>query len=269
MKTRSYLPLLVLLISVIAGCEKFESSPHQVFDKDTPRNINQRNIDRLLTRIDQDDTIRIVFTGDSQRYYDEAEPLVEKINSMPDIDFMIVAGDITDFGLRQEFEWIHDIFSGLDIPYIAAIGNHDVIGNGRKTYARMFGPDNFSFVYKHTKFVFHNTNSREYGFGGEVPNINWLAQQCKPEPGVNYIIPVSHVQPYDSDFDKNLEQTYAQTLRNTPGLLISLHGHHHHTTDHYPYEDNIRYLNSNAVDKRVFMLLEIYNGEVHKTPVSY
>lgn len=269
MKKLFYLPILVLFVSAIASCNKFESSPNQVFDKDTPRNINQRNIDRLLSRIDKDDTIRIVFTGDSQRYYDEAEPLVEKINSIPDIDFMIVAGDITDFGLRQEFEWINDIFSGLNVPYISAIGNHDVIGNGKKTFAYMFGPDNFSFVYKHTKFIFHNTNSREYSFNGEVPNITWLAQECKPEPGVNYVIPVSHVQPYDADFDRNLEQPYAQTLRNTPGLLISLHGHHHHTADHYPYEDNIRYLNSNAVDKRVFMLLEIYNGKVYKTPIAY
>lgn len=269
MKNSFYLSFLVLLTTAFSGCEKFESSPNQVFDNNTPRNINQRSIDRLLASTNKDDTIRIIFTGDSQRYYDEAEPLVKKVNSMIDVDFLILAGDISDFGLRREFEWINDIFSDLNIPYIAAIGNHDVIGNGRKTYDYMFGPTDFSFVYKHTKFIFHNTNSREYNFNGSTPNINWLAQQCAPQPGVKYYIPVSHVQPYNGDFDKNLEDPYAQTLRNTEGLLVSLHGHHHNTVDHYPYEDNVRYLNSNAVDKRVFLLLEIYNGEVHKTHIAY
>ena len=269
MKKRFYLPLFALFLFTLSGCEKFESSPNQVYDSNTPRNINQRNIDRLIAHTNGDDTIRIIFTGDSQRYYDEAEPLVKKVNSMNDIDFMIVAGDLTDFGLRQEFEWMNDIFSGLNIPYISAMGNHDVIGNGKKTFEYMFGPANFSFVYKHTKFIFHNTNSREYSFNGKIPDINWLDQQCKPEPGVQYVIPVSHVQPFDGDFDKNLEQEYAQTLRNAPGLLVSLHGHHHHSTDLYPYEDGVRYLNSNAVDKRIFLLLEIYNGEVHKTPIAY
>ncbi|MES2560666.1 MAG: metallophosphoesterase [Bacteroidota bacterium] len=269
MKNIYYIIAFTLFISLLAGCEKFESSPNQAHDNNTPRHINQRNIDKLLARADQDDTIRIVFTGDSQRYYDEAELLVKKVNSMEDVDFLIVAGDLTDFGLRQEFEWINDIFSGLTVPYISAIGNHDVIGNGKKTFEYMFGVDNFSFVYKRTKFIFHNTNSREYHFKGNIPDMNWLAQECQPQPGVEYIVPVSHVPPYDGDFDKNLEQSYAQTLRNTKGLLISLHGHHHHTNDQYPYEDGVRYLNSNAVDKRVFMLLEIYNGKVHKTPVSY
>ncbi|MES2780796.1 MAG: metallophosphoesterase [Bacteroidota bacterium] len=269
MKKIFYIPLFLLLITTIAGCEKFESSPHQVFDNNTPRNINQHNIDKLLATTTTNDTLRIIFTGDSQRYYDEAESLVKKVNSMKDIDFLIVAGDISDFGLRQEFEWMNNIFSGLHVPYVSVIGNHDVIGNGQRTYEYMFGHKDFSFVYKHTKFIFHNTNSREYSFNGQVPNMNWLTQQCQPEAGVSYIIPVSHVPPYDGDFDKNLEQQYAKTLRNTPGLLISLHGHHHHSTDKYPYEDGVRYLNSNAVDKRLFMLLEIYNGEVHKTPISY
>lgn len=269
MKPVYYPSFLLLFILILSGCEKFESSPNQVFSDNTPRNLNAYNISRLVSQTEQDDTLRIVFTGDSQRYYDEAEPLVKKVNSLKDVDFMIIAGDLTDFGLRQEFEWINDIFSGLHIPYISAIGNHDVIGNGKKTFEYMFGPTDFSFVFKHTKFIFHNTNSREYNFNGNVPNISWLAQQCTPEPGVKYVIPVSHVQPYDGDFDRNLEQSYAQTLRKTSGLLLSLHGHHHHTTDHYPYEDNVRYLNSNAVDKRAFLLLEIYNGEVHKTLVGY
>lgn len=269
MQTRHSIFLVLALLTLVYGCDKFESSPNQIFNDDTPRQINEQQIQKLLLNKEEDDTIRIIFTGDSQRYYDEAELLVKKANAIPNIDFLILAGDLSDFGLRREFEWIHHIFSGLTIPYISVIGNHDVLGNGRKTYEHMFGPTDFSFVYKQVKFIYLNTNSREYGFNGKVPNISWLAEQCKPQPGVKYVIPVSHVQPYDLDFDKKLEEPYARTLKEAQNVLISLHGHQHISRDFYPYNDGIRYLNSNSVQRRMFFVLEIYNGEVHKIPVTY
>lgn len=261
--------LVFSFLFLLYGCDKFESSPNEIPNEGSPQNINASQIQKLLSNTQTNDTIRIVFTGDSQRYYDEAELLVKKVNELPNIDFLIVAGDLTDFGLYREFEWVNDIFSRLTVPYICVIGNHDVLGNGRKTYMQMYGETDFSFVYKRTKFIVLNTNSREYGFNGAVPNIKWLQEQCKPEPGVDYIVPVSHVQPYHKDFDKNLEKPYAQTLENADNVLISLHGHAHVSHDFYPYEDGIRYLNSNSVERRLFFILEIYNGEVHKIPVSY
>src|SRR5687767_6347545 len=106
MQKRYNILFVLPLLTMVCGCEKFEPSPNQIFNEDSPQHINERQIQRLLSNRDGDDTIRVIFTGDSQRYYDEAELLVNKANSIPNIDFLILAGDLSDFGLRKEFEWI-------------------------------------------------------------------------------------------------------------------------------------------------------------------
>lgn len=259
----------VFLMTLFVSCDKVEYSPNQINDKSTPREINRKNIETLLSDQTQGNTIEIAFIGDSQRYYDDAVAFKNKVNELEGIDFVFLAGDISDFGLKQEFEWVHEIFSGLDIPYIGIIGNHDHGGNGEKTYRYMFGDLDFSFVYKGVKFVCHNTNSREYNFNGQVPDINWLKQQLTPREDISYFITISHVPPFDEDFDKNLEASYTELFRNTPGLIASLHGHKHNTNDGYFYADSVRYINSNAVDKREFLLLEITDGKILKTLIPY
>jgi 3',5'-cyclic-AMP phosphodiesterase len=253
--------LTVFSILFFAQCDMIEYSPNQKFDGDTPENINLKNINRLLVT-PGDDTIRIAFTGDSQRFYDEGELLVDKINTISGVDFMILAGDISDFGLLNEFEWIHHIFSRLNVPYLAVIGNHDITANGDHIYKRMYGPLNFSFVYDSVKFIFHNTNSREYNFNGKVPDLDWLKNEFAYSPDVKHQISVSHVPPFDPDFDKDLEKDYHQLFRESGGFIASLHGHLHKMGDGYPYQDSIRYINSSAVGKREFILIDIVDGKI-------
>lgn len=252
----------------LAACDKMEYSPYQKFDRNTPRNINQENIRRLLGS-ENSRPLRIAFIGDSQRFYDEAADFKDKVNSLDGIDLVILAGDISDFGLKQEMEWIHEIFSQLRPPYLAVVGNHDLVANGEEVYRRMFGETDFSFVFKGVRFVFHNTNGREYRFNGKVPDVRWLEQQCAPAEGVSHIIAVSHVPPYDVDFDPALRESYHQVFKNTGNFLVSLNGHLHSSGDSYPFNDHVRYINSNAVDKRQFLLLELDDTKLTTTTVSY
>ncbi|MDQ3047369.1 MAG: metallophosphoesterase [Bacteroidota bacterium] len=268
-KARTYFYLLCPILFLIVSCEMFEYSPNQSFDENSPIAINKKNINWLLLNGNQDDTIRIVFTGDSQRVYDEAELLKEKVNTMDGIDMMILAGDISDFGVLNEFEWIHEIFSQMKVPYISVIGNHDIISNGDEVYKKMYGDLNFSFVFDSVKFVFHNSNSREYRFNGSVPDMNWLRGEFTEEAGVTHTIPVSHVPPYSTDFDSELISDYTTSIKNAPGILVSLHGHLHNMGDGYPFNDGVRYINSNSVGKRKFILLEISKGKIVKTLVDY
>lgn len=259
-----------LVLCVLGACEKLEWSPHQTDLNSLPKEVNATNLQRLKSQENPEQrTIRIAFTGDSQRYYDEAEALVKKLNTMDAIDFVILAGDISDFGLQKEFEWIHDTFSKLKQPYFAVIGNHDYVGNGEKVYDHLYGPRNFSFVYKGVKFVFHDTNGRENRFNRSVPDLNWLANELNVDSTVSKIIPVSHVQPYDADFDPALEEPYVNLLHTNKKINTSLHGHHHSSHDFYPYNDHVRYINSNALNKRTFLLLEITNGTLTKSLIPY
>jgi 3',5'-cyclic-AMP phosphodiesterase len=262
--------LFVLLAMVIAGCENFEYSPNQVFDNDTPKNLNAFNLEKIANSISKDDTVTIAFVGDSQRFYDEVDDFVDKVNAYPSVDFVFLAGDITDFGLLSEYEWVHDSFSRLHAPYLGVIGNHDVQGNGEKVFYRMYGPLDYSFVYDSIKFIVHNTNGREY-VDKAVPDMEWLTNQISSENSgaVKYYVGVSHVPPAHVDFNQDLVKPYIDLFASTPGFIVSLHAHVHKHTDGYPFNDGTRYISAFAFNQRSFLLLKFYRGQLTKLEVTY
>lgn len=249
--------LLVLLLA----CGKVEFSPNQKFDADTPVDLNNKELAKLQSRA-HDDTIRFALTGDTQRAYSDCEDMVQKLNTLRGVDFVLLNGDISDFGLYQEMEWVNEIYSEIDIPYISIMGNHDTAANGRATFMRMFGEPNFSFVYDGIKFLCHDTNSREYNFNGTVPNIDWLSQQMEDQQGIAGYVAVSHVPSFDNDFDRKLEQDYVNTLLGSGKLLASLHAHINSTKVTFPYDDKTPFIVTNTVAKRQFFLIDIVNGKL-------
>jgi 3',5'-cyclic-AMP phosphodiesterase len=261
--------LFIVFCFLVTACDLFEYSPNQAFDRDTPRDLNARNVERLLKSA-PDDTITIAFVGDSQRFYDHIQAFVKKVNNFPEVDLVLLAGDISDFGLLNEFEWVHEKLSRLQAPYIAVIGNHDVIANGENVFRRMYGPLDFSFVYDSIKFVIHNTNGLEYP-GKDVPDIGWLADELQQseDPSIKHFITVSHVPPDHGDFKPHLVEPYSALLRDTPGLLVSLHGHVHNHNDGYPFNDGVRYITSFAFNQSSFVMLKIRGGNIVKEIITY
>ncbi len=262
--------IIYLLFSVlfVSACDLVEYSPNQVFDRNSPQQLNKKNLARLNQNA-IDDTIRFVLTGDSQLQYEPSRDLVDVVNAIPGVDFVLLAGDISDFGLLGEMEWINEIFSLLDAPYIGVIGNHDLVANGEKVYKRMFGPLNFSFIYGGTKFVCHNTNSREYNFDGKVPDLNWLSAELAPSAGVNAYITVAHVPPFSNDFDEALKSDYITQVNSSPNTLAALFAHDHKEDLVYPTRDRIPYFTTNSIGKRQFLLFEIVNGILSYESISY
>ena len=245
-----------------------EYSPNQAFDKDTPKDLNKKNLEKLFQNL-SDDTVRFVLTGDSQRAYKNAEDLVSVINKQRGVDFVILAGDISDFGLVGEMEWVNEIFSNLKAPYIGVIGNHDLVANGEKVYTRMYGPLNFSFTYQGVKFICHNTNCREVNFDGTVPNMTWLAQEFKPTPDVSAYVAVGHVPPSSVDFDENMRADYTKLLGSGNVTLAGLYAHNHSEDVEYMYEGRIPCLITNSIIKRQFLMVEIVNGRLSYESISY
>ena len=72
-------------------------------------NINAKNIIKIENNCKGKDTIRFITMGDSQRWYDETVDFVNNVNKRNDIDFVIHGGDLSDFGVTDEFLWQRDI----------------------------------------------------------------------------------------------------------------------------------------------------------------
>lgn len=263
-----------LLICLLASCLFFacnsdEYSPNQVFNRRTATETNAKQI-ALLPKKPAGSPIRIAFSGDTQRSYKESELFVSLINQRNDINFVILNGDISDFGLLLEFDGIHDIYAKLRVPFISVIGNHDLVANGRAVYTRMFGPLNFTFNYAGVKFVCHDTNGREYDFDGSTPNLSWLKDNLKLDKGMTHTVAVSHVPPTDGDFDPALRQAYMDLFNQSPGLLGSLHSHQHHTLQtYYQNGTGIPFIITDAIVKRAYTLIDIKNGQITAQQVNF
>ncbi|WP_205499872.1 metallophosphoesterase family protein [Rufibacter psychrotolerans] len=261
-----YLPLLLLL-----SCEGlFEYHPNQITLRESEKDLTQKNLLRLQDQTPRD-TLHLLLMGDTQRFYDATQDFVKKANSYPRIDLVVHLGDISDFGMSQEYRWVHDIMKDLRWPYLTVIGNHDMLGNGRKVYRQMFGSFNYSFVYGHTKFVLLDTNGREDGFRGKVPDLEWLANELSPSPeeGWQQAVVLSHVPPFDGDFDQALELPYHQTLARSQRVPLSLHGHRHGWETEAKYDGNVLYHVTTYVKERGFTYLKLWQGGYQLERITY
>lgn len=248
-----FIPIAFCLM-ILPSC--FDYNPNQIMLEDDEKDLNFKNLTKL-TANPASETIRFALMGDTQRFYDEAAEFVENVNTRDDIDFVVHAGDISDFGLAKEFKWVRDIMKEIRVPYFTVVGNHDLLANGKKVYLEMFGDFNFSFEYGDYKFIMLDTNSREYGFNGRVPDLEWLQSQLDDNIEDKRVIVISHIPPFDADFDSNLEAEYAKILSDDPNASLSLHGHRHSFDDQEYYNDGVRYFVTTTVQKQGYAVVTL------------
>jgi len=264
-KLRPYFVLLksLFFLLILSSCDKFNYSPHAVDVDQKYSNINSNNIQRLLDNPSEGDTIRLIVLGDTQRFYYPTEKLIKKINKLPkgSIDFVVHTGDLVDFGLQKEYNWIHELLKTMNYPYMAVIGNHDMVGNGKEVYRRMYGDLNFSFKFKQTKFIYIHTNSREEDFSDMVPDVGWLDAELSDTANYTNAIVVSHVAPHHSgDFSTQLETEYIHTLEKYKKTLLYINGHNHKYSWEDVYENDIWFLNTYSTSHEKALILKIWDG---------
>ena len=76
----------------------------------------------------------------------DLELSVTDINQQTEIDFVILAGDLTEFGSDQELRLARQILDRLDKPWYVVPGNHDAkwSESGSASFVRLFGSTCFS-----------------------------------------------------------------------------------------------------------------------------
>lgn len=67
---------------------------------------------------------------------DAAETLLQKaihqLNRIPDLDFVVLTGDLVDRADRWSFECLRQHLATLRVPYYTSVGNHDIDTQGRR-----------------------------------------------------------------------------------------------------------------------------------------
>lgn len=268
MHSRYYKALILLLMPVLfTACDKFDYSPYEIRLPEEMRDLNKKNITRILDKnIPPDDTLKFVITSDTQGFYAHNAALVAHINQQQGIDFILHNGDITDFGLLKEHEWIHDSFRNLQAPYVTVIGNHDATGNGKELYKAMYGDYDFSFVVADRKFIFLNTNSWE--FNGEAPDLAWLESELQDNSSYQNVFVLSHIPPNDAAFGEEKIQPYKDLLRKY-NVSLSIHGHGHGFSYTRSNEADVYELQVASTEQREYILMRVYGQEIDFKRISF
>jgi Icc-related predicted phosphoesterase len=242
------------------------------------KNENIRNISLIETSCVEKDTIRFIWFGDTGRHMDELKDFVKYVNNNDlSVDFAIHAGDITEFGTKREYEWAYEIMTDLHIPYLAIIGNHDIIGGGDKIFRELYGNENFSFIANDILFICLNTNMLEYDNLSIAPDFDFLNSTYRTFSGVNetsvsslrHTVAVMHAPPLSEQFyDKQLSFDFQAALRKFPSLLFCLHGHTHNFSATDIFNDKATYYACDDIGKRTYLIFTItpdnYFYEIHK-----
>jgi Icc-related predicted phosphoesterase len=162
---------------------------------------------------------------------------------------------------------MHDVLRGLNKPYLAVMGNHDAIANGRDLYKSIYGPFDFSFTLKDIRFIFLNTNGREFNFSNKVPDIDWLNSQLTDTSNFKQVVVICHVFPKSSDFNPDLREPFMKCLSKSGKPVLVVHGHHHNFDYQAADSTGIAFLTASSANKNKYVSLLLWE-ENHKVTLS-
>lgn len=217
---------------------------------------------------------KFAFISDTQRWYDETNDVVADINKRNDVDFVIHGGDLTDFGVKEEFIWMRDCLLGFEVPWVTVIGNHDFLGTGEHIYQYMFGEYNYAFTVGHYHFVMLNTVALELDYSTPVPDFGFLEEQHEYVDSINSLAPdsivhtvfVMHSRPGDEQFNNNVLFPFDRYLQLFPSPFC-LNGHNHRVEAIEPFDDGIIFYGISEIKDRKYYLITVNNDNSYEIEV--
>ncbi|MGK6350364.1 glycoside hydrolase family 9 protein [Parapedobacter sp. DT-150] len=153
---------------------------------------------------------------------------VADINANPNLDFVILSGDVTEFGSDEELALAKRMLDSLRIPWYVIPGNHDTnwSESGGNSFRKVFGGETFAFEHKGFFFVGTNSGPNMRMSPGQVPreNLVWMDSLFAAHPDQDMpLIYINHY-PQDSSLNNWFEALDRVKTRNVQ-LFFCGHGH--------------------------------------------
>ena len=159
---------------------------------------------------------------------DDLNDAIDDINRNPDIEFVIVSGDITEFGTDSEIEGTRDVLARLTKKYLFVPGNHDTnwSESGCTTFNKIMGGSQFR--YMHDGVLFLGISSGPYMRMGpcQAPreDIEWLKKNLEmtdPDTPVVFVVHSPLTEAAIANFDEIID------LLKTRNIQYVISGHYH------------------------------------------
>ncbi|BDD09477.1 hypothetical protein FUAX_19090 [Fulvitalea axinellae] len=263
-----------LVLLILHGCDLLEYSRYDITFNSDQKDQIKKNLNELANTpgSKEQGAFTFAFIADSQNFFDRLTETVDRVNGHEKVEFTLVGGDICEYGLPAEYELGLNNFQDLDKPFLTTIGNHDALGNGAEAYSEMYGPYDYTFIYKRVKFISINTNTREFRKLMHVPDVSWLEKQLKKTDDHDYTIVFCHTgfYPDDDSFDQALFPEIDRMLSNTPDLVAVIHGHGHSSGTFYPLTNkSIPMIEVGAVAKRFYSVFHFDSGSLREEVINF
>ncbi|MEO2061907.1 MAG: PQQ-binding-like beta-propeller repeat protein [Christiangramia sp.] len=155
------------------------------------------------------------------------QEIVKDINSNKEIDFVLHAGDVSDFGYGSQLEEAKRLMDALKVPYYIVPGNHDTgwSSSGGLAYNQLWKDQKFIADIQGVRFIGLSTGPYGRMSRGFVPRdqIRWLDSLVKVTPLKQPVIFLAHYPLNDglSNYDEVIQRM--QRL-NTIAVFCG-HGH--------------------------------------------
>ncbi len=153
---------------------------------------------------------------------------ISVINNTPEVQFVFVAGDLTEGGDKISLMKAKELLDMLHVPYFAVPGNHETkwSESGVLDFVKVFGSERFRF--DHDNFIFLGFNSGPIirmmdGHVG-MQDIHWLENELKLIDTDKNIVIITHYPLQPGDVDNWYEVTDLLRKYNVKAVL---NGHHH------------------------------------------
>ena len=153
---------------------------------------------------------------------------VDDINQQPDIDLVILSGDVTEFGSDEELLEAKTILSKLNKPYYILPGNHDSkwSESGNNSFVKTFGAEGFSFEKNGFLFIGTASGPNMRMAPGLVPREQMVFLDSILGHMKNPDQPIIFINHYP--LDESLSNWYEVIdLLKTRNIQVSLLGHGH------------------------------------------
>jgi 3',5'-cyclic AMP phosphodiesterase CpdA len=153
---------------------------------------------------------------------------VNDLNRMTDIKFVLITGDITEFGSDSQLRLAKQILDSLTIPWYIIPGNHDMkwSESAGTSFAKIFGYERFVFDFDGYKFIgLHQGPRMRMGDAYWSPeDIQWTDSVLNSISDKRQRLIVATHYPADSGIANYSELTTKFREYNTQALL---NGHWH------------------------------------------
>jgi len=159
---------------------------------------------------------------------EDLQNAVNDVNILAGIDFVIISGDITQFGDTVSLKKAKQMLEKLNIPYYIIPGNHDVKWNepGATNFKQIFRDDKFSFSHKGFQFIGFTTAPLTKSDNGTIKkqDIDWMKTVLLKSGTKIPIFVVTHYPLQTGDVDNWFEMTDILRKYNVQAVLG---GHYH------------------------------------------